>query len=168
MVTEDPVDKHYKIRGAWLLLLRLYSSSYFHKKKPTPSYHLTKPEVTWSVLQAKCCKFVFFNSFTDHKLEFAFPFKELDFKWTTDCSEQAYFLELHGLDIKGFAQVNTGALVRSSHYESDDSNSNPSLSTSRIWTCWENKFLIPEKKGEPFTIKWWNTNLWAKSSRFWW
>lgn len=43
----------------------------------------------------------------------------------TDCSEQAYFLELHGLDIKGFAQVNTGALVSSTHYERDDSNWNP-------------------------------------------
>lgn len=89
---------------------------------------------------------MFLNSFTDHKLELAFPFKELDFKWTTDCSEQAYFLELHGLDIKGFAQVNTGASVSSAHYESDYSNSDPSHSTSRIWTVCENKFLIPEEK----------------------
>lgn len=56
--------------------------------------------------------------FTDHKLEFALPFKELDFKWTTDCSEQAYFLELHGL--KGFTQVNTGALASATHYQRDD------------------------------------------------
>lgn len=79
-------------------------------------------------------QFVFLNTFTDHKLEFALLFKELDFKWTTDCSEQA-FLELHGLDIKGFTQVNTGALVSATHYRRDDSDSNPSLSTSRIWTC---------------------------------
>lgn len=80
-------------------------------------------------------QFVFLNSFTGHKLEFALPFKELHFKWTSDCSEQAYFLELHGLDIKGFTQVNTGALVSAMHYQRDYSYSNPSLSTSRIWTC---------------------------------
>lgn len=71
---------------------------------------------------------------TDHKLEFALPFKELDFTGTMDCSEQAYFLELHGLDIKGLTQVNTGALARATHYRRDDSDSNPSLSTTWIWT----------------------------------
>lgn len=80
-------------------------------------------------------QFLFLDSFTDHKLEFALPFKELDFKWKTDCSEQAYFLELHGLGLKGFTQVNTGTLVSATHYQRDDSDSNPSLSTSRIWTC---------------------------------
>lgn len=70
----------------------------------------------------------------------------------TDCSEQAYFLELHGLDIKGFAQVNTGALVSSTHYERDDSNWNPPLSTSRIWTCWETSFSFLRKKVSPLPL----------------
>lgn len=83
-----------------------------------------------------------------------------------DCFEQAYFLELHGLDIKGFTQVNTGASVSAARYHRDDSDSIPSLSTTWIWTCWENKFLIPEENGEPFITKQWNTNLWAIVSRF--
>lgn len=98
-------------------------------------------------------QFVFFNSFTDHKLEFALHFKELGFKWTTDCSEQAYFLELHGLDIKGLTQVNTGALVSATHCQEVTLIQAPLFQLTGFGHAEKTSFSFLRKTASPLSLK---------------